>query len=458
MGFERTLKSMLVGNPEARFAYINNIEVEEHWSGREAEVHLPSLTSDASKIIVNRMEELGLFLTTQQDTILLKAPVDPDYWEYVGELGFERPQILSPSLDIPTLNITQNFLQTPEDGEKLAALRDRIDYLMPFGDSRHEEELSRRSGIPLSVPSAETFERVNSKIYGRALNTELGLNQIRGASCRSLPELSASFAEMAELVDGGKRLVIKEAFGVSGKGLSVVDSRKKFEQVTKLMLRKAQSLGSQALSVVIEEWIDKQFDFNYQFLISRSGEVRFCFVKEAITDNGVHQGHILPARFTEAEVESLAAAAQQIGRVLYRDGYWGVVGVDGIKALDGKIYPILEINARFNMSTYQSVIQERFIDNAGKVGLAKHFGLKLPRPIRFAEVRSALEGLLFSRSTPRGLLINAFATVNAASVQSRDSFLGRLYGVIIAESRNEAEATSVAAQNALLNLQQRIGT
>ena len=42
---------------------------------------------------------------------------------------------------------------------------------------------------------------------------------------------------------------------------------------------------------MVEEWVAKAADLNYQLTVGRDGGVEFNFVKEAVTDQGVHKGH-----------------------------------------------------------------------------------------------------------------------------------------------------------------------
>lgn len=122
---------------------------------------------------------------------------------------------------------------------------------------------------------------------------------------------------------------------------------------------------------MLEQWIDKICDLNYQILIDQSGGVEFLGVKESLVEQGVHQGHLMPSRLSEAQLGVIREAAVRIGEALYRDGYYGIAGMDAILDEDGTIWPNLEINARFNMSTYQLNIQQQYLPD-GYYGLAKN--------------------------------------------------------------------------------------
>jgi hypothetical protein len=168
--------------------------------------------------------------------------------------------------------------------------------------------------------------------------------------------------------------------------------------------------------------------------------VRFDFVKEAITDNGVHKGHRMPPNLTPGQIDQLRDSAALLGKQLAGDGYYGVVGVDALVEPDGGIFPVLEINARHNMSTYQVPAQETFVGD-GQVAMARHYPLRLTAPLPFATVRALLSGLLIDRPGGKGLLVNNFATVNAsARLAGADGFDGRLYGLLIADTVADLDA------------------
>jgi hypothetical protein len=116
---------------------------------------------------------------------------------------------------------------------------------------------------------------------------------------------------------------------------------------------------------------------------------------------------------------------------------------------DDGLYPVVEINARNNMSTYQVQSQERFV-GASQIALARHYPLKLSSELGFGTLRALLGDLLLDRVGGKGLLVNNFATVNAGA-RDTGTFDGRLYGIVIADSDDEiaaidAEITTRLAQ------------
>ncbi len=434
MTFVTELRDYLSGDPCTALIHLGNIEVEQFWGKSVGALALPSLTAPSARWLVNRMDQLALFLAEPQDYVLLKEPLDPEYAAYLRGEGFQLPHVLFPKTNRPELNITENFLA---DEEGLQALKGLNAALMPFGVSHLEEELSQKTGLSLCGPASAIVEAVNSKILSRQLNESLGIRAIPGSCCSSLEELKEALRRHQNVLDEGGKLVVKDAFGVSGKGLSVVTSPEKSASLLKMWERQLNAKPGGVIRVVVEKWIDKKCDINYQFLIAKDGRVGFCGVRDAVTENGVHQGHRIPTSLNLSQVEELEQTAKVLGPALYRQGYFGMVGVDAILSTDNVVYPNLEINARFNMSTYQNKIAEDVLP--GRSALAKHFAFKLERAWSFKELEQVLGPYIYRRAEGTGFLINDFATLNAAKACGGAHWPGRLYGLVIERSEQEVQ-------------------
>ncbi|MCN0181186.1 ATP-grasp domain-containing protein [Salinispora arenicola] len=424
--FRTTLRTAVTGRPDTPLVLIGNFEVEDEWARTER--GLPRLTvSGSGRAVANRMDELALLLAAEGDRVVLKDAPDPDHLAQLAGLGLTLPHILVPRAQDPQRTVSADALADNALITTLGTLGDAGFRLAPHGVSAVEEELSARSGLPLATPTAATCKAVNSKIYSRLLATDLALRQPPGRTCVTLDELADALAWAARLIDAGGRVVVKDAFGVSGKGITVVDTGRRLDQVRRMVHSRAARSGRTDVALVVEEWVAKRADLNYHFVVGRDGTVSFDFVKEALTDNGVHQGHRFPARLSATQVGDLAAAAETIGGRLARDGYFGVVGVDAMVDPDDGLYPIVEINARNNMSTYQTVVQQRLVPPGAEV-LARHYPLRTPEPLPFAALRRLLDGVLLTPGGRTGLVVTAFATVNAAPPD------GRLYALLVADT------------------------
>lgn len=452
LDFMGRLRTALIGSPDAPLVLLGNFEVEEEWARDEP--GLPRVAFTAGSAVVHRMDAFTLLLAGKNDHVVLKAAPDPDHLGYLEELGLDLPRVHTVSGGDPGQTVTRDALADPALQETLRALGPDA-RIVPHGTSVREEELSGLTGLPLGTPPAALCKAVNSKVYSRAVAEATGLRQATGWSCGNLTELDAAFEEARFLLRVGRRVVVKDAFGVSGKGISVLADERRLDTLRRMIDRRAARSGDDRVVLVVEEWVDKTADLNYQFTLGRDGSVHFDFVKEAITEDGVHKGHRFPARLTTLQLDAVRHAVEVLGRRLAADGYFGVVGVDAMTDPQGGLYPVVEINARHNMSTYQTRLQERFL-GPGSHALARHYPVRLRTPLAFGRLRTLLGELLFTGSGS-GLLVGNFATVNAAATEDGTPYEGRLHGLLIGDSPRSLERTDEAITARLAALGQEDG-
>lgn len=441
----RRLKAALTGSPDVKLVMVCNFEAEQQWA--EGFVGMPTAALNTSAVLIRRMEELGALLAGPDDVLILKQPLDSGYRAYLADLGLRPPTVLVPEHTTPDRPTAQDVLESPQALRRLAALAGDGARLLPMGTTVWEQRLAETSGLALAVPDAATFQRVNSKIYGRRLAERAGVKCVPGACCETVEDLAAILHAYRQRLTGeGFRVVVKDAYGVSGKGLVVFDEPGKADRLTRMVVRAAERRGDSRLHVVVEEWLPKRCDLNYQVTVSRDGQVSLDFVKQALTEHGVHKGHLMPAELSPADHRQIEDAAQAVGRYLHADGYHGVAGVDGIVDGDGNLYPVLEINARLNMSTYQGSVTERIL-SPGQVAMARHYPLRLGGPCGFNAARQALGPVLDRREGER-FVVTCFGTVNANAHQT-PPFEGRLYALLAAADRGRLAALDGAATAAL---------
>src|SRR5690242_16428016 len=257
---------------------LGNFEVEHEWAA--GEIGLPRVGGAARSAVVQRMDELAILLGTAGDVVLLKHEPDDEYLAYLAEFGFALPRVLTPRTADPARTLTEDVLSDMDLVAALTGLAPRGYRLAPHGVSAPEEWLSADTGIPLAAPPAAVCKRVNSKVYSRQLATSCDLAQPAGRACETIHDVRDAF-DWARTVAGP--VVVKDAYGVSGKGLLVVHDKRRLDQLWRLIDRSCERAGHDRVGLVVEEWLDRRLDLNYQFTVDHSGRVRFDVVKEAIT-------------------------------------------------------------------------------------------------------------------------------------------------------------------------------
>lgn len=447
--FTDRLKRAVTGDATTPVVLMGNFEVEEVWA--RGETTLPRVSSAYGAAIVNRMDEFAIWLGTSSDTVLMKEMPDPDFLETVEAQGFELPSISAVTEQHSSSSITADVAGDSGLLDSGRALARSGSMLLPHSSSELESSLAHEMGMRLATPTARVCKLVNGKVYSRRLADLCDIRQPNGEATETVDDWLVAVAGARRKVQDGQPVVVKEAYGVSGKGLAVVTSEARLDRLAAIVTKRAHRNDGRA-QFSVEDWIDKNVDLNYQFTLGLDGSINFDFVKIAATSRGVHLGHSYPAVLSPSHIGEIHEAAARIGSVLFADGYFGVVGVDAIIDAEGTLYPMLEINARFNMSTYQAKIDD-LIDRSGGRGRAKHYDLRLQQKVTYGAIHDLLGSALYSRDAPEGLIINNFATVNAAmSAEKDDGALarlgsnvpaivpGRLYGVVVAKTDEMLDA------------------
>jgi hypothetical protein len=431
-GFLSRYKTAVAGKPCARFVFLANFEVEERWA--VGEVGLPRQFASGAAV-ARRMDEFAVCLAGPGDHVLLTSPPDSGYLEWLEGLDIPLPTQHVVRGSDTERSVTEGALGDPDLLRTLEALAAGGVLLAPHGVSDLEERLSTASAMPLAAPPAHVCKAVNSKVYSRQLADKLGLRQPPGRACTSVEELEDAVRWGVSQLAAGRTVVLKDAFGMAGRGIVIVtpaDGAHRLERLCSIVGRAARRASDRMLGLVLEEWVPTSMDLNCQVLLSREGSAQVDHVKEMVVEAGAMRGHRIPARLTAAQAAELADAAAAIAQHLGIEGYYGVVGIDAMIDAEGGLYPLVEINARNNMSTYQSALQDRFMPGA-ECAIARWYPMP-PERLSFAALRSRLGDALYDPARRTGLLVNNFQTADA----------GRLYGLVI--GRTDAEVAALDAQ------------
>lgn len=206
-------------------------------------------------------------------------------------------------------------------------------------------ELARRYGAAAPVPAADVTARVNSKAYSHRLAARLGWNP---------PGHLAEDADEAmrigtELLRQAGKLVLKDPYGVSGSGNLAVDSTPLLERLIGY-IRDQQRAGKR-VQLLLEPWLEKEIDFSCHLQIAADGAVSLLGVQQMVNRGHNYGGsHAADPELVERlNASEYFAAMEQLAACLYEEGYFGPVCVDSMLLADGRVHPVVEINARHSM-------------------------------------------------------------------------------------------------------------
>lgn len=416
--------------------WFSNFEVERFWRNQAA-LSLPMIDNKNSTLITNSLSELGLLLAREEDIVLVYQAPDPDFLGYLTELGWKKPKIVALSSVSDDTVLTESLLQ---DQNLLSALqpymKNKSYVLYPHGTSYLEEQLAKKLHVPLATAGSDITAKVNSKVYSRTLAERKQIKQVLGGTAQNLDDLKYLFNQLKQILNRNP-LVLKDSMGVSGKGMLVIENEQRFYQIFNLLHLKANKEMSYNVDFVLEEWIPRAKDLNYQFFITPSGTFAPLSIFEARVTKGSHNGHISPHSLHQSMVEQLTETGEIISTELVKENYHGLFGVDAMIGTDGELYPCIEINARMNMSTYLLRIISEWLPEK-KTLISRTFGINKKGTLSFAQVKAKLREELFTKEKGVGVLIFTWGAVNVNARNDEGNY-GRVYALIVGNDLQDAQ-------------------
>ena len=348
------------------------------------------------------------------------------------DLGFAIPNIWVPEKSDPITPISQLILA---DEKLLGALTElstgiKEVWLVPYAVTLLEEELAQRCKLALLASGSAVNARINDKIANRIMAEELGLSVATGKVCNTVEEIREVYHQLTTGPEAFTKIIIKEPYGASGKGLYIVEKPERLSSLLAGFTRYARKFPD--AKWLVEGWHSKLVDLNYQLYISEDGDVELFSLKEQVLRDTVYIGSKLPAEQMERWDEAYREIGTQIGRRLYAEGYYGIAGIDSMITSDQRIIPIVEINGRFTLSTYISLISRTLGD---KKYFSCYFKMISSLPLGYKELCSELDktGLLYSQARQEGVLVYTAGTLPIHLDASSGRYVGRAFTIIAAD-------------------------
>lgn len=416
-----------------RIVWLCNIGAEQQWHPVKRNV-----TDPLEEEVVGHIEEIMLLVCRPQDIVLLRQKPDPDYLAMLQDCGFAAPTILCPQVHDPTRPLTELLLEDERLLERLweqtAACEDT--WFVPYAVTSLEEQLADTSGMRLVGSPAPISRMVNDKLHSRALAQELGFPVTQGEVCRSEDEIRSSYERLAKA--GFEKIIVKSPHGASGQGLHLVNSQAKLERLLILLFQR----GGQppADGWLVEGWHDKLADVNVQLFVAEDGTIDLFSLKEQMLVGTVYKGSRMPierAGLASCALRTLRDQALRTGKALHTLGYRGVAGIDAI-ITQREVYPIIEINGRFTLSTYLSFL----VHTLGECTvLSYYYRVVTDRPWIYGELCAELsrEGLLYEPDRGYGALIYSAGTLPQRRSPTSGTCIGRVFALFIGRDMTQTE-------------------
>jgi hypothetical protein len=217
-----------------------------------------------------------------------------------------------------------------------------------------------RHGIPASLPGIGDVARVNSKTFSNHLVDELGL--CGGAVVARSPGRLRTLC--ADLGARGERVLVKDPYGVSGRDTLVIDAPRVLDTVVRVLERQVGQ--GKEVELLVQPLFRVAKSFSGHLLIDRAGALTLLGSQATVNDGFAFAGSAPAPAWLERATDragypDLLAA---LGKSLFREGYHGPVCVDSALLEDGRIVPVLEINARVSMGLLNLTLAGNLADRA----------------------------------------------------------------------------------------------
>lgn len=401
--------------------------------------HLPVMTDEAAKKVTLAMDELLFLLCGEDDILLTQAGFHPAFQEYLTGLGF--------SFDCNKERFSM------EDSPLPVAYPERVAgaVLNPFALLPNMEDWCSRFAVSYQFPSIACVKEVNSKGYSYELRRRLGLDY--GAVLVNSAEELLTLGE--KLLNQHKQgVVVKELYGVSGKGNLLIQSPSILNRIARFVERQEQK--GCATQLLLEPCLEKKLDFACAAFIGRDQSVWILTIQEMKTVGLAYGGSSKMQEELYAHIEkenyvqSITLACEALGR----SGYFGDVCFDSMLLRDGSVIPIVEINARKSMTLLKHHLDQR-LKASGLDALFSYAPLLAPPGFSFSQLLKLLEQerLLVTPEHPEGILPLSANTMNQMeeweAVSSKKKQRGRIYFAAVAHTE-EARKAFYAKMRSLL--------
>ncbi len=389
--------------------HFGTFDAEKWW--RPADLaELPAVRTGGDNVVAT-MDEMLVAGCSRGDLLVTRRPFSPAVRQSLAEAGIEFDHVVAQGTEISAQPIERQMLGDRAVSE-IAAHYGRV---QPYAVLPETEALLAQWGILGHVPRSDVVSRVNSKTWSNSLVHALGLP----GSAR----LVQSVDELAPAVrDSGPTVVIKDPYGVSGRGSLRVNSPGVLRAIERV-LRNQEAKGHRVEFLVQPEFT-KKCDFSGHLEVATDGTARYLGVQLMINHGFRHlgSGPAGPELISLLDRSGYRNVLADVGAALAGEGYHGPVCVDSMVLADDTVLPILEINARRSLGLLTLLAGNRI----AHTGLTCHLwqlGLALGPDQGVEHVISALRDarLLYLGGSQPGVLL--LAGGSAADANSR------LYGL-----------------------------
>jgi len=435
---------------------LGTFNAEKYWR-EDGLACLPELYDAGAAKIVRAMDELLFPLCERGDVLLTRFKMDPAFKDYLNRLGF---QFVSNNFNLEEITAAaagpgggciEELLNRKRRDPRLLEFLGPVSSLHPYAVLPGTTETVKNFGWEECHPPYEAVKKVNSKEYSNELNERIGVKKY-GKIIHSTDE----YHETAARIGNGRGFIIKDLYGVSGKGNLLVAGPSLQKRIGKHLA--AQEEKGLAVRFLMEPYFDKVYDFSCQLYIGRTGDSRIVSIQEIKNYLFTYIGSLSAGDdfICFLKDRGYFELMQKVAEELYGDGYCGDVCIDSMILKNDELVPVVEINARKSMGLINYYI-DRFLAGYSARGYFVFFTAVCEGRTGFHDILEKLEheGILFTAARGRGVLP---LSANALFVNQDEekSYKGRFYFSAAAGTQHERQGLVDRTVNAFTSMGFRV--
>lgn len=436
------------------FVVAGNFDAETLWRDEKL-CQLPFIPDKASTLITAALDEILFLLCKKGDVLLTNKAFDKSQLEYVLQLGFDfycNQEDLSEEKSIGQADILLNLFKRSEDikGIPKGILENKT--FQTFAVTEFGKAWCQKKGINYSYPELAVIKEVNTKRYSYELRKELGID-IGSVLAESTEELRIMGTAMLK---EGRSLIIKDMFGVSGKGNLLVNGEGMLSRLIKYI--KNQEDKGKRVEFLLEPFLNKELDFTCIASIDADGKFNLLDIQYMQASGFAYSGTCELTNELKEKIynSDYIQIAEKVGKELYEAGYYGDVCIDSMLLKNGEFVPVVEINARKSM-TYIKYCLDSYVKQFHQRAKFTYAPFHAPYGYTVEELLTRLkkEKLLYKPDSRTGIMPLSGNTLCLKKEPAKEAGAktlkskGRLYYGVIGNTQEELEELTIKADNFL---------
>jgi hypothetical protein len=329
-------------------AHLGTFDAERWWRPIDL-ADLPAVAGGGS---VATMDELLAAYCGPDDLLLTRAPMTAGLRAGLAAAGIRFTHRFVE--DVSTTGGTAEALvrQNPRLLANLRACRTLAPYAVLPDTAVLAADVNRMDQLPPVV----TVGEVNSKVWSNDVVCDLGL-----AGAATVVRSAAELVAAVTACEGPA--VVKDPFGVSGRGLLEIDNPRRLDRISAALDR--QYAQGRRIELLVQDRYVCRTNFSAQLTIGRDGSVEVLGVQVMENDGFRYAGS---APGTALFVQDLTErgyfdTVTDVAKRLAAAGYHGPACIDSALLADDTVVPVFEVNARRSMGLLCLTLQRRFHDS-----------------------------------------------------------------------------------------------